>query len=119
MCNYQDKGEEFYKTYLKQVKKFYQAFKASDLKAIGSSVTSLNQIKKNAMVNTINFAYNSCYSWYYELIISQILILISVWAPRQITFRIQPNPDVKNISLRIFDDNSQMQTLCKKYIKRF
>ena len=46
MCNYQDKGEEFYKTYLKQVKIFFQAFKASDLKAIGSSVTSLNQIKK-------------------------------------------------------------------------
>ncbi|MEE8423482.1 MAG: hypothetical protein V3S49_02990, partial [Thermodesulfobacteriota bacterium] len=30
-------GEEFYKTYLKQLEVFYQAFKTSDLKAMNSA----------------------------------------------------------------------------------
>ena len=47
MCTYQGKGEEFYETYLKQVNVFYQAFKASDLKVLSSSITSLSQIKKH------------------------------------------------------------------------
>jgi len=46
MCNYTDKGDYYYKTYLKQVEMLYQSFKNSDLKSINSAISSLDRIKK-------------------------------------------------------------------------
>ena len=47
MCTYPSKGKDFFETYLKQVDLFYEAFKTSDLKAMGSAVTALGEIRKN------------------------------------------------------------------------
>ncbi|MDR4497218.1 MAG: GAK system XXXCH domain-containing protein [Candidatus Scalindua sp.] len=46
MCNYPDKGEEFYKTYLNQAESLNKAFKNSDLQAMNYAVTTLNRLKK-------------------------------------------------------------------------
>ena len=50
MCTYPSKGKDFFETYLKQVDLFYEAFKTSDLKAMGSAVTALGEIRKNCHV---------------------------------------------------------------------
>ncbi len=47
MCTYPNKGEEFYETFLKQASLFYEAFKASDLAAMGAAVTALGQIRSD------------------------------------------------------------------------
>lgn len=47
MCTYQNKGEEFYETFLKQAGVFYNAFKESDLKAMGEAVTTLGQARSD------------------------------------------------------------------------
>ena len=47
MCTYPSKGKDFFETYLKQVDLFYEAFKTSDLKAMGSAVTALGEIRKD------------------------------------------------------------------------
>ncbi len=46
LCNYPDRGEEFYEAFLKQASLFYKTFKKSDLSAMSSAITSLSQIKK-------------------------------------------------------------------------
>lgn len=46
MCDYQGRGDVFYKDYLDELEIFYQAFKSGDLKALSSSIASLNSIKK-------------------------------------------------------------------------
>lgn len=45
MCTYPNKGEEFYESFLKQAGVFYNAFKKSDLKAMGEAVTALGQAR--------------------------------------------------------------------------
>lgn len=45
MCTYLNKGEEFYERYLVQVGLLYEAFKASDLIAMKSTIESLRQIR--------------------------------------------------------------------------
>jgi XXXCH domain-containing protein len=45
MCTYPNKGEDFYETFLKQAGSFYEAFKASDLRAMGAAVTALGKIR--------------------------------------------------------------------------
>ncbi len=47
MCTYPSKGKDFFETYLKQADLFYEAFKTSDLKAMGTAVTALGEIRKN------------------------------------------------------------------------
>jgi XXXCH domain-containing protein len=47
MCTYPSKGKDFFDTYLKQADLFYEAFKTSDLTAMGTAVTALGQIRKN------------------------------------------------------------------------
>ena len=46
MCNYPDKGEEFYETFLEQAGIFREAFKKSDLSAMTSAITSLGRMRK-------------------------------------------------------------------------
>ena len=46
MCNYPDKGEEFYDAFLKQAGLFYEAFKKPDLSAMSSAIISLGRMKK-------------------------------------------------------------------------
>ena len=46
MCNYPDKGEAFYKTYLNQAESLNKAFRKPDLQAMKYAVTALNRIKK-------------------------------------------------------------------------
>ena len=47
MCTYPSKGKDFFDTYLKQAELFYEAFKTSDLTAMGTAVTALGEIRKN------------------------------------------------------------------------
>ncbi len=47
MCTYQSKGKDFFGTYLEQADLFYEAFKTSDLAAMGTAATALGQIRKN------------------------------------------------------------------------
>ncbi len=47
MCTYPSKGKEFFETYLKQADLFYEAFKSSDVKAMGTAATALGQIRKD------------------------------------------------------------------------
>ncbi len=47
MCTYPSKGKDFFETYLKQAALFYEAFKASDLTAMGTAVTALGQIRRD------------------------------------------------------------------------
>ncbi|MGR3292755.1 MAG: GAK system XXXCH domain-containing protein [Candidatus Scalindua sp.] len=47
MCTYPNKGEDFYETFLKQAGLLYEAFKTSDLKAMGTAVTALGQIRSD------------------------------------------------------------------------
>ncbi len=46
MCTYPSKGKDFFETFLEQTSLFYEAFKTSDLKAMGTAVTALGQIRK-------------------------------------------------------------------------
>jgi XXXCH domain-containing protein len=46
MCTYPSKGKDFFETFLKQVELFYEAFKASDMNAMGTAVTALGEIRK-------------------------------------------------------------------------
>lgn len=46
MCNYPEKGEEFYEIYLKETESLSEAFRKSDLKAISVAIATLNRIKK-------------------------------------------------------------------------
>ncbi len=45
MCTYPNKGEDFYEAFLKQAGLLYEAFKTSDLTAMGAAVTALGQIR--------------------------------------------------------------------------
>ncbi len=47
MCSYPNKGEEFYETFLKQAGLLNEAFKASDLSAMGVAVTALGQLRSD------------------------------------------------------------------------
>jgi len=47
MCTYPSKGKDFFETYMKQADLFYEAFKTSDLAAMGAVVTALSQIRKD------------------------------------------------------------------------
>ena len=47
MCTYPSKGKDFFETYLKQADLFYEAFKTSDLTAMGTAVTALGQSRKD------------------------------------------------------------------------
>jgi len=47
MCTYPSKGRDFFETYLEQADLFYEAFKTSDLKTMGTTVTALGEIRKN------------------------------------------------------------------------
>jgi XXXCH domain-containing protein len=47
MCTYPSKGKDFFEIYLKQVELFYEAFKASDMNAMGTAVTALGEIRKD------------------------------------------------------------------------
>ncbi len=47
MCSYPNKGEEFYETFLRQAGLLNEAFKASDLNALGAAVTALGQIRSD------------------------------------------------------------------------
>lgn len=47
MCTYPNKGEEFYESFLKQADLLYEAFKTSDLKAMGTVVESLAQSRSD------------------------------------------------------------------------
>lgn len=47
MCTYPSKGKDFFETYLEQAALFYEAFKTSDLTAMGAAVTALGQIRKD------------------------------------------------------------------------
>ncbi len=47
MCSYPNKGEEFYETFLRQAGLLNEAFKASDLSAMGAAVTALGQIRSD------------------------------------------------------------------------
>jgi len=47
MCTYPSKGKDFFETYLKQADLFYEAFKTSDLTAMGTAVTALGLIRKD------------------------------------------------------------------------
>jgi XXXCH domain-containing protein len=47
MCTYPSKGKDFFETFLKQADLFYEAFKNSDLAAMGTAVTTLGQIRKD------------------------------------------------------------------------
>jgi XXXCH domain-containing protein len=47
MCTYPSKGKDFFDTYLKQAELFYEAFKTSDLTAMGAAVTALGEIRKD------------------------------------------------------------------------
>ena len=47
MCTYPSKGKDFFETYLEQADFFYEAFKTSDLTAMGTAVTALGEIRKN------------------------------------------------------------------------
>ncbi len=47
MCTYQNKGEDFYESFLKQSDSLYKALKASDLKAMSSAVESLAQSRSD------------------------------------------------------------------------
>ena len=47
MCTYPSKGKDFFETYLKQADLFYEAFKTSDLTAMGTAVTALGEIRKD------------------------------------------------------------------------
>ncbi len=46
MCNYPEKGEEFYETFLTQAESLKESFNKSDLKAMGLAITALGRIKK-------------------------------------------------------------------------
>lgn len=46
MCNYPDKGEEFYKTFLEQSNQLYTAYKKSDLEAISAAIILLGNQRK-------------------------------------------------------------------------
>ena len=50
MCTYPSKGKDFFETYLKQADLFYEAFKTSDLTAMGTAVTALGVIRKDCHV---------------------------------------------------------------------
>ncbi len=45
MCTYPNKGEDFYEAFLEQTGLLYEAFKTSDLTAMGATVTALGQIR--------------------------------------------------------------------------
>ncbi len=47
MCTYPNKGEELYETFLKHANCLYDAFKASDLKAMNSAIESLVQTRND------------------------------------------------------------------------
>ncbi len=47
MCTYPSKGKDFFETFLKQADLFYEAFKTSDLAAMGTAVTALGQIRRD------------------------------------------------------------------------
>ena len=47
MCTYPSKGKDFFETYLKQAELFYEAFKTSDLAAMGTAVTALGERRKS------------------------------------------------------------------------
>ena len=47
MCTYPNKGEDFYEAFLKQAGLLYEAFKTSDLTAMGAAVTALGQIRSD------------------------------------------------------------------------
>ena len=47
MCTYPSKGKDFFETFLKQAELFYEAFKASDMNAMGTAVTALGEIRKD------------------------------------------------------------------------
>ena len=47
MCTYPSKGKDFFETYLEQAALFYEAFKASDLTAMGTAVTALGKIRRD------------------------------------------------------------------------
>ncbi len=47
MCTYPSKGKDFFETFLEQTSLFYEAFKTSDLKAMGTAVTALGQSRKD------------------------------------------------------------------------
>ena len=47
MCTYPSKGKDFFETYLEQADFFYEAFKTSDLTAMGTAVTALGQSRKD------------------------------------------------------------------------
>ncbi len=47
MCTYPNNGEGFYETFVKQSGFFYEAFKTSDLRAMGAAVTALGQIRSD------------------------------------------------------------------------
>ncbi len=52
MCNYPEKGEEFYETYLKQTEFLKESFKKSDLKAISLAISALGRTKRSATTGT-------------------------------------------------------------------
>jgi XXXCH domain-containing protein len=47
MCTYPSKGKDFFETYLKQADLFYEAFKSSDMKAMGDAATALGEIRRD------------------------------------------------------------------------
>ncbi len=47
MCTYPSKGKDFFETYLEQADIFYEAFKTSDLRVMGTAVTALGVIRND------------------------------------------------------------------------